>query len=91
MGVRVEGRGESCRKFEERAECPLRMVAPQSRDLDAWSTRGIEVGPFQVGRRHDDGLACPGFRGLLRLSSSGFLGQYRGRQNQRRRNPQDAS
>ena len=70
VGVRVKGSGESRRKLEERAERSLRMVAPQIRDFDARSAGGIEVGPFQVAGRREDGLAWRGFRcrGGLRLS-----------------------
>jgi hypothetical protein len=51
------------------------MVAPHIRDLDAWSTDGIEVGPFQIAPRHDDRLACARFLSLLRVRPSGFLRQ----------------
>ena len=55
VGVRVKRSGESGRKLEECAERPLRMVAPQVRDLDAGSALRIEVGPFQVAERHEEG------------------------------------
>src|SRR6266542_4501960 len=82
VGMRMEWSCESRRETDERAVPALRMVTPHIRDLDSRSTGGVEVGPLQLAGRHDDGSACPRFRGALRLRLSGSLRQYRLRQHE---------
>jgi hypothetical protein len=75
VGVGVKWCGESRRKLEVGAERPLGMVAPEIRDLDSGSAVGIEIGPFEVARWHEDWLAWSSFGSLIGLRLSGWLRQ----------------
>src|SRR5687768_12616887 len=87
--MRVKWNDESRRKLEVRAERPLGMVAPQIRDLDSGSAIGIEISPFEIAGRHENGLAWPCFQIFVGLRLSGRLRQNWRRQDKRDRKGQN--
>src|SRR5262245_54706779 len=65
--VPVERNGETRGQLEERSESPLRVVAPEVRDLDSRSAFRIEVRPFELCGSDRDRLTGCRAGGFLRM------------------------